>query len=148
VERIKTYRVVSSCGVLNMSDLTDFIHNHIVGAINEPPKNPKIIDVYFYKIGITGDPDKDEFMHLIETFEGRFIDRVNLFDGKEHDFMELGAWLGSQMTALGFMAIGAYFELWDVLTPNNMLPASATQEIKDLLARSGFVAIVAKERIN
>jgi hypothetical protein len=131
-----------------MSDLTSFINNHVSVIIDNRIETPDIIDTFFLRIRVINNPDVTEFKNLIANFEGEFIDDIDFFDNHEHSYIEIGAWIGSQHYALAFMAIGVYLGLWDILTPNNLLPPDTPYDLKQEAAGRGFVFIISKGEKN
>ena len=81
---------------------------------------------------------------LIAAHKGEYGD-VDLFDGKEHNYMEIGAWIGDQSTALMLMGMGKLLGMWELLTPN-MLGFSPDDSFGMFLARSGMIAIQASPK--
>lgn len=72
-------------------------------------------------------------------------DVPDLFDGREHSYIEIGAWLDDQGLALVLMGLGARLGLWTLLTPRNMLTADASEAQKLELAGQGLVTIIAPQ---
>ena len=69
---------------------------------------------------------------------------VNIFDGEEHSYLELGGWIGDQGFALMLMGLGTLLGLWKLLTPRTMLPAGMPEDLIMEMAGSGMVAIKAE----
>jgi hypothetical protein len=104
------------------------------------------VDVHFFQVKIRGTPDVNNFIALIDAHVGDF-NEVDVFDGNEHGYMELGGWIGDQGYALRFMALGSYLKLWDLMTPENMLGAimpDLPKELLDELAGKGMITIKAQ----
>lgn len=98
-------------------------------------------DVYFFEVAANDYiPDGTELTRLIKEHEGAF-NEINLFDGKEHGYIELGGWVGDQGVALQLMGLGEILGLWKLMTPK-MLPLP--KELQDKLAGMGMVTIQAK----
>jgi hypothetical protein len=67
---------------------------------------------------------------------------VNPFDGGEHNYLEIGAWIGDQGLGLQFMALGVLLGVFELLTPITVL--GVTGEVAMMLAGSGLVMIQSK----
>lgn len=98
-------------------------------------------DMCFFKVKLRGVPDAATLEHLVRDHNpGEHA--VNVFDHNEHNYIELGAWVGSQELALRLMGMGALLGLWQLLTPKTMFGKNATPELTEQLAGSGMVAII------
>jgi len=106
------------------------------------PAGPHTIDMIFFKVARKGEPDAQEFKRLTEAHLGEF-EECNPFDGKEHGYIELGAWIGDQGAALLYMALGSLLGVFELLTPRNMLP-DIDDETAMSLAGKGLVTVKAK----
>ncbi len=97
-------------------------------------------DVVFFEVSSRG-ADCDQLKQLvIDAKQGCYGD-VDVFDGKEHGYMELGGWIGDQGLALMLMGLGKVLGLWQLLTPK-MLPG-ISPELVQQLAGSGMITIQA-----
>lgn len=139
-----------------MSELSRYITNHVVrgacmcGECIDTPSDPSryqpkehTSDLQFFKIALKDCPDKEkvkeELIRLIKEHNGEFCN-IDLFDGKEHNFIDIGGWIGDQGLALMLMGMGKLLELWTLLTPNTLFP-DFPDDLKMKMAGSGFVAI-------
>jgi hypothetical protein len=86
-----------------------------------------------------GELDAQEFKRLTEAHRGELAD-CNPFDGKEHGYIELGAWIGDQGAALLYMALGSLLGVFELLTPRTMLPDIDSETAMDL-AGKGLVTV-------
>jgi hypothetical protein len=104
-------------------------------------------DVVFFKVCATNNANGDELRQLIKSIShGAYCD-IDLFDGKEHGYQEIGGWIGDQGLALVLMGIGYVLGLWDLLTPRSILPPSMlTDELLMQMAAGGLVTIKAVEQ--
>lgn len=125
-----------------MEKLFEFIAEHsergacTCGRCNDAPENPEdmqpeghTINMEFFEVSIKNDPDPEVLRKLIkDNPTGAFAD-VDLFDGKDHNYMEIGGWIGDQGLALVLMAMGDLLGLWEVFTPTKlgMPPELATE---------------------
>ena len=149
-----------------MSELTD-LHNYIIGHSvrsscvcgkcidvgDNPPEftvlsseeqstDRHTADVVFFKVQTTNNADAGELRRLIEGVQhGEFCD-VNLFDGSEHNYLELGGWIGDQGQALVLMGMGYVLGLWDLLTPRSLFPPNLIDDdMVRQMAGSGLITI-------
>jgi hypothetical protein len=98
-------------------------------------------DVVFFDVS-QHDANADELRTLIvDSKEGEFGMTVNPFDGNEHNYMELGGWIGDQGLALMLMGIGKILGLWSLLTPK-MLPGIPDDLVMQM-AGMGMISIQA-----
>ena len=65
----------------------------------------------FFTVSSVKDPDKDEFIRLVQEHPGSFA-HVNMFDGGLHDFTEVGGWIGDQGVGMQCMALGHLLGVW------------------------------------
>lgn len=111
----------------------------------EPEKNQPAghtADMIFFKVSAVDDPSAEELRRLIGETKGEFT-QVNLLDGKEHSYIEIGAWIGDQGAALRLMGLGALLGLWKLLTPRTVLGVSLPDDLVMRMATQGFVGIQA-----
>ena len=79
---------------------------------------------------------------ILQNHIGEF-DECDCFDGKEHSYIELGAFVGSQEGALRLMGMGADLGLWELLTPTSLMPF-LSEELRLEMAGGGYVCIKAE----
>lgn len=123
-----------------MSALSNFVREHARATTAEEGS----ADLVFFKVAMIGNPDPTELRSLIRSHPGEYGD-VDLFDGNEHSYLELGGWIGSQELALTLMGLGSLMKLWQLLTPKNMLGTHATPEVARTLAEKGLITISAEK---
>jgi hypothetical protein len=138
-----------------MQELINFVLKHVVhgacqcGKCIDAPTNPEqhqptghTVDMVFFKAKVTGEPTVDDFKRLIsENTKGEFCD-VNPLDGTEHNYIELGGWIGDQSIALDFMALGSFLGVFVLLTPRMLkLPEDMVMQ----MAGAGFLAIQSRK---
>ena len=94
-------------------------------------------DVVFFEVANDGG-DADELRRLVEAAkEGEFCN-VDVFDGNDHGYMELGAWIGDQGLAMMMMGLGHVLGIWKLFTPKMLgLP----NDLVTQMAVSGMVSI-------
>lgn len=106
------------------------------------PDPEHAVDMEFFKVALFGNPTAAELLRLVAEHSGEFAS-VNPFDGQEHSYIELGAWLGDQGLALQFMALSELLGVAQVQTPSKMLPGFPPDLLKNL-AGAGYVTLQAK----
>lgn len=99
------------------------------------------VDNGFFVVAKRGEPSADTFVALTKAHHGEF-NTVNPLDGAEHNYLELGGWLGDQGLALQYMALGSLLGVFTLMTPKTMLPG-IDDEISRQMARMGMVAVQA-----
>jgi hypothetical protein len=108
------------------------------------PVSDHTADVQFFKVALrdqTVDKTKlrDRLRDILSNHVGEFSE-VNLLDGEEHNFMEIGGYVGDQGLALTLMGLGDLIGMWELLTPNKLLP-SLPNDLKMQMAGQGMVTI-------
>lgn len=108
------------------------------------PSGPHTVDMIMFKVAAKGEPSADEFRRLTREHQGYYA-QLNVFDGAEHGYIELGGWIGDQGMALRYMALGAALGVFDLLTPRTILPAGTLpEEMIMQAAQNGFVTVRAR----
>ena len=83
------------------------------------------------------EPDLGERGAFAGVKDGEFCS-VDVFDGQEHGYMELGGWIGDQGLAMMLMGLGAVLGLWRLTTPKMLgLP----NDLVMLMAGAGMITI-------
>lgn len=132
-----------------MEQIYEFLRNHaqrgecvcgqcIDGGTTQPEGHTA--DVIFFKVASINSPDADKLKKLIQSNRQGEFNEVDLFDGKEHGYMELGGWVGDQGMALTLMGLGSLLGLWRLKTPRNMLP-DMPDDLVMKMAQNGAVII-------
>jgi hypothetical protein len=119
-----------------------------IDAGKDPENNqPKghTVDMMFFEVAFNPEnpPNKEDFLKVVKAHKGEFKD-VDLFDGKEHSYIELGAWAGDQGLALEIMGVGTLLDCWNLLTPKTMFPPGFNKEFMMEIAGRGLIAIQKK----
>jgi hypothetical protein len=83
---------------------------------NKPDTEGHCVDMVFFKVAFTNSPEKDHLIALTRSHRGDWGD-VDPLDGKEHNYMELGAWIGDQGLAMMYMALGVNLGIFRLLSP-------------------------------
>jgi hypothetical protein len=131
-----------------ISDLANYVQEHAIRGTctcGECVDRPEVdsqptghtADVVFFQVANKG-ADTEELRTLITAAKEGEFGNIDLFDGKEHSFIELGGWIGSQDVALTLMGLGTVLNLWKLLTPKTFgLP----QDVAMKMAQVGLVTI-------
>jgi len=104
---------------------------------NSPDPDGHTVDMFFFKMSARGEPDAETLKELIRHHQGEFCE-LNILDGGEHSYIQVGGWIGSQQVALLLMGLGQLLGLWEILTPNIL---SIPDELKQQMAGAGMVSI-------
>lgn len=138
-----------------MQQLIEYVREHSergacqCGKCFDAPANPETrqpightADMIFFKVAAKNNPTADEFKALIDAAgqHGTFCE-MNPLDGNEHNYMEVGGWIGDQGLALTFIGLGAVLGAWKLLTPLTMLGADCPPDLVQQMAGMGMVAI-------
>lgn len=103
-------------------------------------------DLVFFKVSIKGSPSAEELRKLCREHEG-FFGQVDLFDGVEHSYSEIGGWIGDQGLGLMLMGLGSLLGLWKLMTPRSMFGDKMDDATAKHLAGSGLVVIQAPKPV-
>jgi len=108
---------------------------------SKPDPQGHTVDMVFFKVVKKNGATADEFKRLTAEHKGHYGD-VNPLDGKEHNYMELGGWIGDQGLAMQYMALGVLLGEFALLSPAilGFTGAEAQQ-----MAGMGFLSIQAKK---
>jgi hypothetical protein len=134
-----------------MKPLSEYISAHTergdckcgqcIDTTGAPDPAGHTVDMVFFKVAKVGEPTIEEFRRLTEeSAHGEFCD-VNPFDGQEHNFMELGAWLGDQGLAMLYMGLGTSLGAFTLLSPA-MLGLDGPMAVQ--MAQAGLLSIQVK----
>jgi len=101
------------------------------------------IDVVFFKVNCV-EINREMFEKSVLAWHGTYgTPTLNLFDGKVYNYIEIGTWLGDQQVALRMMALGAYLEVWRLITPDSVFSAYLLDpNVLISLAKVGLITIV------
>jgi hypothetical protein len=111
-------------------------------CIDRPPEASQpeghTANLIFFNVSAIGEPDRERFRSMA------YVVAPHWFDGREHNFIEIGGTLAPQDLALRCMGLGALLGVWDLLTPVTVfgreaeeMPAPAIMR----MAQAGYVAI-------
>lgn len=130
--------------------LVDYVNQHAVRGscecgqcINSPAeaKQPPghTADVIFFKVANNG-ATAEELQQLVSNAKQGEFTNIDLFDGDEHNYMEIGGWIGDQGTGLVLMGLGAVLGLWQLVTPRAL---AFPEELVTQFAQRGMIIIQA-----
>lgn len=141
--------------ISSLSLLTKYVVSHTErGAcqcdrcIDAPPdpqaKQPTghTADLIFFNVRAINEAQPIELIALVKAaaLEGEY-GPINLFDGHEHGYIEIGGWLGSQEIAFRLMGLGSLLGIWKLLTPRSVLGPDLSDEAATMIAGNGFITI-------
>jgi len=132
-------------------NLIDYVTGHVergacqcgqcIDAVKNPEsKQPKghTADLMFFKVKMVNNPDATEFKSLAKR------EFPHWFDGREHSYLQTGGDIGDQGLALITMGLGKLLGVWELLTPNSLLPF-IDEGMKMEMAGKGYISIKAKK---
>lgn len=106
-----------------------------------PLETPGSIEVGFFGLVLPPPlPTIDALRAAIQAHRGEFCE-CNPLDGKEHSYIELGAWVGDQGMALRLMGLGKALGLWNLHTPQTLFGSGLDPITRQQMAEGGFVTI-------
>lgn len=117
-------------------DLVEYVLKHVEKEQSNQSKD-HIADLVFFKIKKINNPDSEEFKRLVKKEFSHWL------DGKEHSYLETGGDIGDQGLALMAMGLGELLGIWELSTPNSMVPF-LDKETRMKIAGAGYVTIKAK----
>jgi len=106
-----------------------------------PDPEGHTVDLGFFKVAAKDNPDKAEFLRLTKEHQGEFGD-CNPVDGKDHSYLELGGWIGSQGVAVQYMGLGALLGIFHTLSPA-MLGIKPDDPLYQEMLGMGFLSVQA-----
>lgn len=92
------------------------------------------VDLTFFKVAKTDGADAETFKTLVEKHFPHWL------DGKEHNYLQCGADVGDQATALMAFGLGHLLGVWKVLSPATLMPF-LPDDLKQQMAGSGMISI-------
>ena len=110
---------------------------------DRPDPTGHTVDTVFFKVALRDTPARADFEALTRAHHSEWC-TVNPFDGAEHNYLELGGWIGDQGLALQYMALGALVGAFELMTPLNMLPGLSAEQAARL-AGMGMVTVKAAQ---
>ena len=122
-----------------MSELSEYVLEHTARHVRGTASD--VVDVVYFSVEVRPGSTAQRLKELILSHVG-WYGPLNLFDGKEHGYIGLGAWVGDQGVALALMGLGAKLELWSLLTPRAVLGADIAESLESKLASQGMISVV------
>ena len=124
------------------------------GKCIDAPEHPKqkqpqghTANMVFFNVAVKEGTKAEELKSLIlESVEGSFTN-INLFDGKEHNYMEIGGWIGDQGLALMLMGMGTVLGLWSLLSPITMLGLKLDDPLTQQMAGMGMLSVQVPKKV-
>jgi hypothetical protein len=113
-----------------------------IDAGTKPDPTGHTADMVLFKVALRNTPVLHEFVQLSKSHQGSYAP-CNVFDGNEHGYIELGAWLGDQGLAIQYMALGHLLGAFDLLTPDTVLGTDLPTDLRMQLATAGYVTVKA-----
>lgn len=113
-----------------------------IDVIGRPDPDGHTTDLVFFKVARKGDLSIAEFREASAAHQGEF-NEVDVFDGAEHGYMELGGWIGDQGLALQYMGLGVLLGVFKLFTPKMLMPW-LDDETEMQIAGRGFVTVQAR----
>jgi hypothetical protein len=115
------------------------------GQCIDAPQDPEnrqppfhTVDMVFFEVCLVGEPDPNVFRKLVaDNIQGEFC-RVDVLDGDEHGYIELGGWIGDQGVAMQFMALGCLLGLFTLFEPKAL---GITGNARMTMAQNGFMSV-------
>lgn len=109
----------------------------------KPDPTEHTADMIFFKVAAAPGVNADQLRAVTIAHRAEFCE-CDPFDGKAHNYIELGGWIGDQGVALLFMGLGHLLGLFELLTPRTVLP-DLPEEAVMTLASQGLLLITARE---
>ena len=125
-----------------MQELVDFVtrYTKMVSPEDEAPTD-RCADVVFFKVLLQWQPDPEILRRLIlENPNGAFCE-MNLLEGSEYSYIQVGGWIGDQGLALRLIGMGKLLGLWDLMTPKMILGPESNDLIQQM-AGLGYISII------
>lgn len=93
---------------------------------NKPDPQGHTADLVFFRVAARNAPDAETFKRLSATHKGYYGD-VDPFDGKDHNYLELGGWIGDQGLAMQYMGLGCLLGVFKLFSPAMLVDDRSTQ---------------------
>lgn len=101
-------------------------------------------NMVFFDVAAKNNPTPEEMAKAISEHRGENASALNLLDGEEHSYKEVGAWVGDQQLALQLIGLGALLKLWEIQTPYTEFGDDLPQELALMMATRGLLFMKAK----
>lgn len=140
-----------------MAELVGYVHKYVergectcgrcVDSVDKPGEKQPVghtADMVFFRVKAKEGADAETLRKLVKESGGGEYYCVDMFDGKEHGYMEVGGWMGDQGTALMLMGLGSLLGLWKLMTPVTVLKLDSDDPTCKQLAGMGMVTVKAE----
>lgn len=133
--------------------IQEFVSNHVERGeckcgrccdAGNAPDPAHAIDMVFFKVAKVGDPSVEDFDRLTRETKGDY-GPCDPFDGKDHGYIELGAWIGDQGLAMCYMALGVMLGKFNLLAPA-MLGIPNDSALGKQMIGQGFLSVMSKKK--
>lgn len=134
-----------------MTSLVEYVLNHTergecrcgqcIDRGDKPDPQGHTVDLGFFKVAARNNPDKDTFLRLTEEHRGEYGD-YDPVDGSEHNYLELGGWIGDQGLAMQYMGLGVILGAFKLLSPA-MLGIEPSDPLFMQMAGAGVLSVQA-----
>jgi hypothetical protein len=131
-----------------MSDLERYVYEHTRrgecqcgGCIDKgdsPDPVGHTINLGFFKVSAE-EGDAETFTRLSKAHHGEHCE-VDPFDGTDHSYLELGAWIGDQGLAMQYMGLGVLLGIFKLIDPS-ALGISRSDPLYMQMLGQGFLSI-------
>lgn len=118
--------------------LTEYVRKNAIRCLPEDAD----ADVIFFGVRKSTSATAEALKESISSHKGEFCE-VNLLDGNEHGYIELGGWIGDQGDALLLIGLGAALGIWKLLTPKTIMGDFCTPDMAHEMAGMGMVSMQA-----
>lgn len=95
-----------------------------------------VVDLTFFKVSADEEAKADEMRELVKA------EALEYLDGREHSYLEVGADVDDQGTALMLIGLGHVLGVWKALCPETLMPF-LDAETKNMMASRGMISLQA-----
>lgn len=130
--------------------IQEFVMNHTirgeckcgqcVDVGTKPDPTGHTVDMVFFKVAPVGEPSAEEFEAITKNTRGEFTS-CDPLDGKHHNYIELGGWIGDQGLAMMYMGLGTALGVFELLSPVTMLHIASDDPLAKQIAGSGLLSV-------
>lgn len=121
-----------------MSKLVDYIRKNAIEVDRKSSECES--DMIFFGVKKSIEAKKEELIELIKSHKGDFCE-IDFFDKSEHNYLQVGGWIGDQGLALMLMGLGASLGIWKLLTPKTILGKFIDDEMCNKMAGMGMISV-------
>lgn len=124
-----------------MSALFAYVEKHT--RVHAPQRAMPVdgaVNMVFFQVECVGKPQAEQLLALVRAHRGEFA-TLDVLDGIEHSYIDLGAWIGDQGVALRFMALGTALGVFELFTPKAILGQACDDETEARMAGMGYITV-------